>query len=393
MTPVNASHPKPKSRPVPVLLVVRKLDWGGIERDVTKFLVGFDRARFTPYVAVYQEGGLRSAEVKQAGVPILNLEITSLVTPGITRSIQKFCRCIRRNRICVVHAFDPTAVFAIPLARMMRVPLVLSSVLGYRNLFDPRTRKHVPLTDRLVDGIVVNCEAMRRHIIDDYGVAPDRVVLCYNGVETSEFYPEPNPKPDFVAEASLVIGSICVLRPEKRLEMLLEAFARIRHRNTLLKLLIVGSGPELPRLQAKAADLKIDGDCTFLPAVSNVASFLRAMDVFVSCSSSEAFSNSILEAMASGCCLVGSRVGGTPELIEDGKHGLLFESGNVQELSEKLTLLIENKNLRVRLARNAAAFAAESLNMKVALNRMSQIYEEGLVKKDRQAGLVETGAL
>jgi len=326
-------------------------------------------------------------------VPIINLEITSLVTPGITRSIQKFCRCIRRNRICVVHAFDPTAVFAIPLARMMRVPLVLSSVLGYRNLFDPRTRKQVPLTDRLVDGIVVNCEAMRRHIIDDYGVAPDRVVLCYNGVETSEFYPEPSPKPDFVGAASLVIGSICVLRPEKRLEMLLEAFARVRRKNTGLKLLIVGSGPELPRLQAKAAGLKIEGDCTFLPAVSSVASFLRVMDVFVSCSSSEAFSNSILEAMASGCCLVGSRVGGTPELIEDGKHGLLFESGNVQELSEKLTLLIENKNLRVRLARNAAAFAAESLNMKVALNRMSQIYEEGLLKKDRRAGLVKAGAL
>ena len=221
---MNASHPTPTSSPVPVLLVVRKLDWGGIERDVTKFLVGFDRTRFIPVVAVYQRGGLRSDEVKRAGVPILNLDIASLISPGIVRSIGEFCRCIRRNRIRVVHAFDPTAIFATPLARLMRVPLVLSSVLGHRNLFDPRTRKQVPYTDRLVDGILVNCEAMRHHIIDDYGVAPDRVLLCYNGVETSEFYPLSLPKPDPVADASLVIGSMCVLRPEKRMEMLAGSF-------------------------------------------------------------------------------------------------------------------------------------------------------------------------
>jgi glycosyltransferase involved in cell wall biosynthesis len=382
---VNASRPSPKPSPVPVLLTVRKLDWGGIERDVTKLLVGLDRTRFTPYVAVYQAGGLRSDEVKQAGVPILDLEITSLILPGIVRSIVKFCRGIRRNRIRVVHAFDATAVFAIPLARLMRVPLVLSSALAYRSLFDPRTRKQVLFTDRLVDGIVVNCEAMRRHIMNNYGLAQDRVLLCYNGVETSEFYPQPSSKPDPVAAASLVIGSVCVLRLEKRIEMLLEAFARVRETCGGLKLLIVGSGPELPRLKVKAADLKIEAGCTFLPAVSSVAPFLRAMDVFVSCSSSEAFSNSVLEAMACGCCPLGSRVGGTPELIEDGKLGLLFENGNVQELSEKLALLIENRDLRLRLARNAAQFAAENLNMKVALNRISQIYEEGLAKKEERA--------
>lgn len=382
---MNASHPTPTSSPVPVLLVVRKLDWGGIERDVTKFLVGFNRTRFIPFVAVYQRGGLRSDEVERAGVPILNLDIASLISPGIVRSIVRFCRCIRRNRIRIVHAFDPTAIFATPLARLMRVPLVLSSALGHRNLFDPRTRKQVPYTDRLVDGILVNCEAMRHHIIDDYGVAPDRVLLCYNGVETSEFYPLSLPKPDPVADASLVIGSVCVLRPEKRMEMLVEAFSRVRGQITGLKLLIVGSGPELCRLQSQAAELKIEGDCTFLSAVASVAPFLRAMDVFVSCSSSEAFSNAILEAMACGCCPVGSRVGGTPELIEDGQRGLLFESGNVEELTQKLVLLIANQDLRLRLSRNAAAFASESLNMKVAVNRMSEIYEEGLAKTERRA--------
>lgn len=370
-----------RQTPIPVLLFVRKLDWGGIERDVTKIAIGLDRTRFSPYVAVYQGGGLRSDEVMQARVPVLDLQVTSLASPGILWSAFNLARWILRNRIRVIHAFDASAVFAVPLGRFLRVPLVLSSTLGNRSLFDEKTRKQLPMTDRLADGIVVNCEAMRRHMIDDYNVPADRTLLCYNGVETSEFYPEAAPKPDPVAGASLVIGSVCVLRPEKRMEMLVEAFACVRNLQEGLKLWIVGSGPELPKLQEKAAALGIENDCVFTPAVAAVAPYLRAMDVFVSCSSSEAFSNSILEAMACGCCPVGSRVGGTPELIEDGERGLLFESGNVQELASKLSLLINDCQLRKNLASNATAFAAQKLNMQVALNRISQIYEEGLAKK------------
>ena len=373
--------------PIPILLLVRKLDHGGIERDVTKVVKGLDRSRFIPHVAVYQGGGLRSAEVEQAGVPILNLQVTSLLSPRVLRSAREFCRFIKRNKIRVVHAYDASAVFAAPLARLMRVPFILSSTLGHRDLYDERTRKQLPFTDKLVDSIFVNCEAMRCHMMGDYRVARERTVLCYNGVETSEFFPPRagEPKPEPVAGASLVIGAVCVLRPEKRMDLLVEAFGAVHKLRPGVKLLIVGSGPELPRLEAAAAELHVEQDCIFVPAVPKVAPLLRGMDIFVSCSSSEAFSNAVLEAMACGCCPVGSRVGGTPELIADGERGLLFESGNVQDLAAKLALLIENQELRGRLAHNAARFAAEDLNMDVALECISQIYETGLAKKEGRA--------
>jgi glycosyltransferase involved in cell wall biosynthesis len=85
--------------------------------------------------------------------------------------------------------------------------------------------------------------------------------------------------------------------------------------------------------------------------------------------------------MACGCCVVGSRVGGTPELIADGERGLLFESGNVEELAAKLRLLIEDVPLRKRLAANAAEFAARDLNIERAVQCMSGIYEAMLRKK------------
>jgi L-malate glycosyltransferase len=372
------------SQPIPILLTLRKLDWGGIERDVTKLVTGYDRTQFLPHLAVYQAGGLRSDEVQRAGVPMLDLSIASLASPAALKSAARFSQWIVQKRIRVVHAYDASSLFAVPLARLLRVPLVLSSTLGYRDLFDQKTRKQLALTDSFVDGVVVNCEAMRRHMVDDYGLDYERVQLCYNGVETSEFYPLAGPKSAPVADASLVIGAVCVLRPEKQLEMLIEAFAPLCSLKSGLKLLIVGSGPELPKLQAKARQLGTEEDCVFTPAVRAVAPYLRSIDIFVSCSYSEAFSNSILEAMACGCCPVGSRVGGTPELIADGERGFLFENGKTQELFAKLALLVQNDELRIRFAQKAADFAAHNLNMQMALKRMGQIYKEGLAKKGKR---------
>ena len=368
-------------RPLPILFVTRQMDSGGLERDVAKLALGLDRRRFTPYVAAFVGGGLRWKELQQAGVPVFDLGVRGVRSPKILASFIRFVRIVLSKRIRLVHAYDASVVLVEPVARLLRVPVVLTAVVGHRDLLDEKTKRQLSASDKKVDGIVVNCLAMQRHLAEDYGVSPARIALCYNGVDTSQFSPGEACRPEALAGADLVIGSVCVLRPEKRLELLVEAFARIRGLASGVKLLIVGSGPELSMLQAKAAEHGVTADCVFLPAVPNVASLLRAIDIFVSCSSSEAFSNAILEAMACGCCVVGSAVGGTPELIKDGKRGLLFEPNNALDLSHKLECLLNEPDLRLRLAENAATFAAQDLNMQKALHRMSEIYEQQLTAK------------
>jgi glycosyltransferase involved in cell wall biosynthesis len=236
-------------------------------------------------------------------------------------------------------------------------------------------------TDRMVDAVVVNCEAMRNHLISEEGVPGGRIELCYNGVDTREFFPLHEPRPDPFLATSLIIGTICVLRPEKALDILQEAFAQIRHLDPRMKLLIIGSGPELPKLQENSRRLGLEASSIFLPVTQHVARFLRAMDVFVSCSYSEAFSNSILEAMACGCCVVASRVGGTPELIEDESRGLLFAAGNASELAQKLVRVLQDVALRKKLGTKAAEFAATKLNIEIAVQRTMEIYETLLFRK------------
>lgn len=380
------------SKPVPILLTVRELNTGGIECDVTKIATHLDRSQFEPHVACYFTGGIRYEELRRAGVPILHLPVTSLKSPATWSAAFQMRRYIREHGIRLVHAYDTSAVFVAPIARGLRVPAVLSSLLGSRALLDPRTRRQIRWTDWLVDTIVVNCEAMRRHMIDE-GVPGERTELCYNGVDTGRFYPGDVPRPAEFVGASLVIGTVCVLRPEKAVELLQEAFARVRQRKPGMKLVIVGSGPELGKLQANRRRLGLAEDCVFVPATPAVADYLRSFDVFVSSSRSEAFSNTILEAMACGCAVVGSLVGGTPELTGEGERGLLFRSGDAKDLAAKLAALIDDETLRRKLGARAAQFARSSLSVEIAADRMAGIYERALSRKARLPVLVRRQAI
>jgi glycosyltransferase involved in cell wall biosynthesis len=369
------------AKPIPILLTVRELNLGGIERDVTQIALKIDRSRFEPHVASYRAEGLRYEELSDAGVPFLHLPLTSLKSPTAISVAMKVRRYIREHGVRLVHAYDSSAVFVAPIAQALRVPAVLSSTLGNRNLLDPRTRRQVRWTDKIVDSIVVNCEAMRRHMIDDEHVASERIKLCYNGVDTSKFYPDTARRPKSSADAPFVIGAVCVLRPEKAIDLLQEAFARVRHLKPEMRLVIVGSGPELSNFQANSRRLRLQDDCEFLPATRSVPQFLRSIDTYVSCSSSEAFSNTILEAMACGCSVIGSRVGGTPELIGNDERGLLFRPGDAGDLAAKLTTLIENESLRHELGTRAAEFARRKLSIEIAAERMAEIYELMLSRK------------
>lgn len=368
-------------RPVPVLLMVRELNQGGVERDVAKIAIHLDRTRFEPHVASYHNFGMRYEELRAAEVPFLHLPVAGPVSRAGLSAILLLRRYVREHGIKVIHCYDATNVLGVPAARSAGLPAAISSQLAYRSLMDWRTRLLTRMMDPLSHAVVVNCEAMRRHMIEDEGMAAGRVELCYNGVDTSVFHPAEGPRPEAVAGASLVIGTLCALRVEKDLPLLQEAFARIRGAERNMKLLIVGSGVELPKLEANAARLGIAGASVFIPATAEAARWMRAMDVFVLSSYSEAFSNALLEAMACGCAVVGSRIGGTPELIGKDERGLLFHSGDAEELAAKLALLAENEALRRDFGACAARFAAENLTVEIAARRTGEIYEKLLGRK------------
>ncbi|HKE28845.1 MAG TPA: glycosyltransferase [Bryobacteraceae bacterium] len=355
------------------MLMARELDQGGVERDVAKIATHLDPTRFEAHVGSFSNKGLRYEELHTAGIPLLHLPAGSLLSRSAISAAIRLGRYLKKHAIQVLHCYDASAALGVPVARCSGLPAILASQLSYREILDRGTQLVLRMTDPLADVVVVNCEAIRKYMVEVEGIPERRVELCYNGVDISQFYPAQVPKPAQLAMSPLVVGTVCALRPEKGLCLLQEGFARSARLAS--KLAIVGSGAELPTLEKNAARLGITGDSVFIPATREVANWMQAIDIFVLPSYSEAFSNSLLEAMACGCAVIGSRVGGTPELIGEDERGLLFASGNADELARKISTLIQHKELRLKLAARAAAFARE-LTIEVAARRTAAIYEK-----------------
>ena len=129
----------------------------------------------------------------------------------------------------------------------------------------------------------------------------------------------------------------------------------------------------LAELQAES-----DADCHFQPAVGNVAPWLRAMDIFVLPSLSEALSNSLMEAMGCGCCPVASNTGGNPELVQDGDTGLLFPVGDSDALAARLVRLVDEPENRRRLGSLAHRRMHQQFTREQAARAMAGIYQEFL---------------
>jgi glycosyltransferase involved in cell wall biosynthesis len=371
--------------------MTRELGIGGCERDLAKLALGIDRARFEPHVACFVSGGFRSQELERAGLPILDLAVPSFRSRSFPAALRRLSRYITSRRIQILHALDvPANLLGAAVGFARRVPVVITSQLGARDLYDRRTHRLLRWTDRLAHLVIVNCEYQRQQLIRREGVPANRIAVCYNGVDRQDFRPPADPSarrnvlPPPLRAASLVIGTVAALRPEKDLATLLEAFARVQH-GTLdgtrqqplrenLRLVIVGDGPMLETWKSLAQRLGIAPSCHFEPATANVADWIRAIDIFVLCSTSESFSNSLLEAMACGCCPIASRVGGLPEMIIDEENGLLIEAGDPADLAAKLDRVIRDDSLRARLGAKAADHAQAKFSVQAFVHNMEEIY-------------------
>jgi L-malate glycosyltransferase len=345
------------------------LGHGGGERQLVLNALSLDRTRFEPHVASCEEG-FQAQHLRKAGIPLFTIGSRSLMSAAALREGKRLRRYIQEQGIRVVQTFDFSMnVFGIPVARSIPGVLSISNLRCRMDLIPQRYRWLNHMAHRVSHAVVVNSESLRRHLETDYGIPLARIHTCHNGIDTKLFQRTPK------ENTSLVIGTVCVLRPEKNVGLLLEAFAAAAALRPGLKLLIVGSGPEESRLRELAGALGIEPQCVFQPSTPDVPRYLSSIDVFVLPSLTEGLSNAIMEAMACGCCVVASNVGGNPELITDGSSGLLFHSQDKQSLIGQLLRVVDDSELRSSLAERGAGRARECFSSERSARRMQEIYE------------------
>jgi glycosyltransferase involved in cell wall biosynthesis len=353
---------------------VRELGTGGCERDLAKLALTINRSLFTPHVA-YFKAGFRVPELREAGVAMLDLGVNSFRNFSAIQGALKLRRYVKENKIILSHAYDvPASIYTASVARLCGVRHVITSMLGFRDLFSQQEQSMLRTTDRFADRIVVNSQAVLNDMIAKEGIAREKLFLCHNGYMPETFFPRNanSVRPAGLHGAELVIGVVAALRPEKNVEILLQAAARLSDFD--FRLLVLGSGPEEAKLRRVTAELGITGKVHFEPGRPDVAEWFRFIDIFVLPSVSESFPNVLLEAMASGCAVVASRVGGIPELLDEESNGILFRPDNLDELTSKLLSLVENPQKRTQLGAAAARSAQQNFSMDVYCQKIQAFY-------------------
>jgi N-acetyl-alpha-D-glucosaminyl L-malate synthase BshA len=173
--------------------------------------------------------------------------------------------------------------------------------------------------------------------------------LIYNFVDKRVYYPRPNSglRACYCGSNEKVLIHISNFRPVKRVEDVLDTYVRVNE-EVPCHLLLVGEGPDLPKIQARVWELGLAGHVHFLGKQTDVAQIISLADVMLLPSAKESFGLVALEAMACGVPTVGTRVGGIPELVESGKTGFLTPLGDTVQMAAAVLKLLRDEPLYAR---------------------------------------------
>lgn len=176
-------------------------------------------------------------------------------------------------------------------------------------------------------------------------------------------------------DGNIIIGSVGRLSREKGYEDLLLAFSFLKKKHLKIKLLIIGEGKLKDYLVKVATHLKIGNDVVFTGFVNDVNNYLGAIDIFVLSSYTEGMPIALLEAMYMSKPIVATAVGGVQKIIKDKVNGILVQPACPQKLAEKIELLITNKEMAVKIGREAKKEAKKKYSVGVMVSQYENLYE------------------
>ncbi len=358
-----------------ILFVSTSTTVGGAEKTLYTLATLLDpkQHQVCGVVSLKPEGGY-ARKLKLQGVRTESLELTG--TPG-RADAARLAEIITRERPDVVHAVMYQAIQLCRLAKP-KVPFPFKLVSSPRVHY--RTRSLLTL---LVDGVlkrrddllIAESEASRRYLVSRLGYSAEKVRVIRNGVDLAGW---PVSKVDRqkgrmelrLASSDILIGAVGRLDKQKGFADLIEAMASLK--KTDLRCVILGEGPERPRLEALIRKHHLEKSVWLPGERSDIVVWLSAFDIACLPSLWEGLPNSLLEAMALGLPVAASAVDGIPEAIENEKTGLLVPPSDPTSLAKALGRLGREPALRASLGTAAAAAIAE----KFTVSRMMAEYQD-----------------
>lgn len=392
---LSASPAKAETERIRLLKFLAYLAIGGSERQVLNIRQGLDHTRFDLHLGCF---GCFDEQigVDLSGTPLEVYKINKLYGVRALRECWRLASYLKQNRMDIVHAYNFYAnVFALPAARLAKVPVVLASIRDTGETWTARQRAVNKMVCRLADRVVVNAEAIKRGLVAE-GYHPERITVIANGIICPPLRSTQDRTllhQEFGLSAKdVLIGVVSRIARLKGLEYFLAAAPDILARIPQAKFLIIGDNSFNPQyreeLKQQVITLGLQERVIFTGFRLDVPKIISSLDVSVLPSLREGLSNALLESMAAAVPVVATNVGGNPEVVVDGESGLLVPSRDSSALAEAICRVLLTPGLRNVLGQAGRRRVLEHFSNERMIRNVERLYGDMLdASRRRQDGV------
>jgi sugar transferase (PEP-CTERM/EpsH1 system associated) len=382
-----------KETPVRILHVVDSMNAGGLENGVVNVINELDPARFAHVLCAVRELGPNADRLRADRADTICLQKPA----GSRFDFGRLASVVRRIRPDVVHCRNWGSIEGVFAARFAGRRPVVYSEHGLEGASEEReVRRRIWLRRiafETADQVLCVSNELRDHHARQTGYPARRISVIHNGVQTARFRPDATARASIrrdhaIGDSAFWIGSVGRLMRVKDHMTLLQAVDLIDRQTQDWRLTVVGEGPERANLEAFVRASPWRERVNFAGVSARVPEFLNGFDVYALPSINEGLCNSLAEAMACGLPVVATAVGGNPELVEDGRSGLLFPAGDHEALAKLLLELRTSPDRRRELGRQAR----ERILQQFSIETMARNYGELYTGLARPSGLARAVA-
>jgi len=360
------------TRPARIVLLLEELKFGGTQRHALELARGLNRKRFQPEIWTLAAGDDFAPLAQSWGIPVTKLSSQKLVGPAALARLWLRLKKSPPDLLLTLTAVPN--IWGRLLGRWAKAPLVVGNVRSLTH-----HRQHEGWLWPFADHILCNTIVLKDILNKDCKISLNRITVIPNGVDTEFFQPQRS------GGNRKIILSVARLVPDKDQETLIRAFSLALTDHPDAELWIVGDGPRKPALEKLAHSLLPTGKVRFLPGQTDLRPLFAQATLFALSSRHEAFPNVALEAMAMGLPVVSTRVGGLPEMVTPGEHGLLVPPGNAPALAAAMSQLLADPEMCQSFGQAGRERVERDFSLAAMVRRHEEVFETLLAQKSKRA--------